>query len=325
MGTALCAVYAVFIFVSTDIALAGSLSCSITTSAACTGTVIYRLSSSTNAHAELASQSNVNYDNTVVCCENVIGLSSACSATFAIALKLSSTTNAHAEQNSQSNYSDTACLSVPSGGTATIGYQASNCSGFDTTLGSMETATNSHIGDTSAYTTKICATATGVPQTISFSISDTSIGFGSLTAVQTRYATGDVLGSTTDSTDAHTISVATNASSGYSLTVGGNTLSCSGCGGATITAIGNTATAASIGTEQFGIRFGVNSGSGSASAPYNGANWALDTAAFPDLIATGAGDSVTTVFGARYIANTAAATEFGSYSAVITYTVTATF
>lgn len=284
------------------------------------------MSSTTNAHAGLPNQANVNYDANVVCCTNVIGLSNTCSGTNAIALKLSSTTNAHAEQNSQSNYSgDNACISVPTGGSVTIGYQASNCTGYDTTLGSMEAVTNSHVGDSSAYTTKICATAAGVPQTLVFSISDNTIGFGSITAVQAKYATGDTLGSSTDSTDAHTISIATNASSGYSMTISGTTLTCSSCGGATITAIGGTALASSVGTEQFGARLAVNSGSGSAISPYNGPNWALDTGAFPDSIATGSGDSVTTVFGARYIANTNAVTDVGSYSAVITYTVTATF
>lgn len=304
---------------------AGSLSCSITTSAACTGTVIYRMSDTTNAHAELANQSNVNYDNNVICCTNVIGLGNSCTGTTATALKLSSTTNAHTEQNSQSNYSDNACISVPTGGSVSIGYQASNCTGYDTTLGSMESVTNSHVGDSSAYTTKVCGTASGVPQTLVFSISDNTIGFGSLTAVQAKYATSDTLGSSADSTDAHTISIATNASSGYSMTVSGTTLTCSSCGGATISAIGGTAVASSVGTEQFGTRLGVNSGTGSVVSPYNGANWALDTGAFPDAIATGSGDSVTTVFGARYIANTNAITDVGSYSAVITYTVTATF
>ena len=304
---------------------AGSLSCSVTTSAACTGTVIYRMSSTTNAHAELANQSNVNYDNNVVCCTNVIGLGNSCAGTTATALKLSSTTNAHAEQNNQSNYSDNVCISVPTGGSVSIGYQASNCTGYDTTLGSIESVTNSHVGDGSAYNTKICGTASGVPQTLVFSISDNTIGFGSITAVQAKYATGDTLGSSTDSADAHTISIATNASSGYSMTISGTTLTCSSCGGATITAIGGTATTSNVGTEQFGTRLGVNSGTGSVISPYNGANWALDTGAFPDAIATGSGDSVTTVFGARYITNTNTVTDVGSYSAVITYTVTATF
>ncbi len=319
------AVVVFFVFYLTHIASAGNLSCSVTTSALCTDTVVYRLSSTTNAHAELASQSTAAYNNDVICCKNVIGLSNSCSATFAIALKLSSTTNAHAEQNTEVNYPDNACLSVPNGGTVTIGYQASNCTGYDTTLGSIESTTNSHVGDANAYTTKICGTASGVPQTLSFSISDNSIGFGSLTAVQAKYATGDTIGAINDTADAHTISIATNASSGYSMTISGTTLTCTSCGPATITAIGGTAAASAIGTEQFGVRLGVNSGTGSAAAPYNGANWAFDTAAFPDAVASGAGDEVTTIFGARYIGNTTAATDFGNYSAVITYTVTAIF
>jgi hypothetical protein len=93
----------------------------------------------------------------------------------------------------------------------------------------------------------------------------------------------------------------------------------------TITPIGATAVASAVGTEQFGVRLGVNSGTGLATSPYNTANWALDTASFPDAIASGAGDSVSTVFGARYIGNTTSATEMGSYNSILTYTVTATF
>ena len=101
------------------------------------------------------------------------------------------------------------------------------------------------------------------------------------------------------------------------MTLDGATLT---SGGNTITAIGGTATASSAGSEQFGLRAIVNSGTGSAVAPYNGSNWALDTAAFPDQIASGSGDGVTTVFGVRYIGNISANTENGTYSAVLTYT-----
>lgn len=280
------------------------------------------MSGSSNAHAELANQSNSNYSNTVVCCDNVIGLGNACSGTYAVALKLSSTSNAHVQQNNLGSYPDTACISVPAGGSVSIGYQDSNCNGYDTTPGSISSTSNAHLGDGSAYTRKVCGTASGVPQSLSFSISDNTIGFSSITAVQARYATGDTTGASSDSADAHTMSVASNASGGYVVALSGNTLT---SGANTITAIGGTAAASSVGTEQFGIRLIKNSGTGAVSAPYNGANWALDTAAFPDQVATGSGDEVTTVFGVRYIANTAAATEIGSYSSSLTYTVTATF
>lgn len=313
---------ALFFVLSFQIAYAGTLSCSVTTAAACTGTVIYRMSGSSNAHAELPGQANGNYDGNVVCCSGVTGLGNACSGTFATALKLSGVTNAHVEQNSQANYANNACIQAPSGGTVSVGYQATNCSGFDTTLGSMSAATNAHVGDGSAYTTKICATAAGGSQSLTFIISDSTIGFGTLSAAGARYATGDTNGSGSDSADAHTISATTNASSGYTITLNGTTLT---SGGNTITAIGGTAAVSSAGTEQFGARLIVNSGTGSATAPYASANWALDTGNFPDQVASGSGDGVTTVFGVRYIGNISASTENGSYGSTLTYTVTATF
>lgn len=312
-----------FGFAVGKIAYAGTLSCSVTTAAACTGTVIYRMSGTTNAHAELPSQSTAAYASNVVCCTGVTGLGNACTGTFTTALKLSAATNAHSEQNSQVNYANSACISVASGGTVSIGYQATNCTGFDTTLGSMSSATNAHVGDGTAYTTKICGTAAaGAAQSLTFSISDNSIGFGTLSASVARYATGDTFGSASDTIDAHTISVATNASSGYTITLNGTTLT---SGSNTISAIGATATTSSAGTEQFGLRIIVNSGTGLATSPYASANWALDTAAFPDQVASGSGDGVTTVFGVRYIGNISASTENGSYGSTLTYVATATF
>lgn len=305
-----------------SISFAGTLSCSVTTSASCTGTVIYRMSGATNAHAELPGQSTAAYNNNVVCCTNVIGLSNSCAGTASTSLKLSSTTNAHAELNTQANYSNNACISVPPGGAVTVGYQASNCTGFDTALGSIQNATNSHVGNVAAYPTKICASASGVPQTISFSISDNTTGFGSLSAVQTRFSTGDTLGTGLDTADAHTISIASNATSGYSMTITGITLT---IGSRTITAAGPTPITPTIGTEQFGMRLRVNSGTGTSTSPYNTTNWALDTAAFPDTIATGPGDSITTIYGARYMANANTLSEAGRYSATLTYIVTAQF
>jgi hypothetical protein len=157
---------------------AGTLSCSVTTAGACTGTVIWRMSGATNAHAELPSQSTPAYANNVVCCSGVTGLGNACTGTYAIALKLSGLTNAHSEQNSQANYANNACISVPSGGSVSIGYQSTNCAGFDITLGSMSGITNAHVGDGTAYTTKICATAAAT--VISVTISDSAVAYGTL-------------------------------------------------------------------------------------------------------------------------------------------------
>ena len=71
---------------------AGTLSCTVTTAAACTGgtnVVVLRMSGSDNAHAELPGQSNAAYASNVVCCSGVTNLGTSCSGTYATALKLS--------------------------------------------------------------------------------------------------------------------------------------------------------------------------------------------------------------------------------------------
>lgn len=297
--------------------LAGTLSCSVTTTCP-TGAIIYRMSSTTNAHGELGSQ--VNYTN-MICCTGITGISNSCTGTFATALIFSSTTNAHAEKNTFTNFTNKACISIPSGGSVSIGYQTSNCTGYDTTLGSIESDINSHIGDGSAYTNKICGTANGT-QSLTFSISDNTIGFGSLLAVAVRYATGDTLGASVDTTDSHTLSASTNVSGGYSISLNGTTLT---SGVNTITAMGGTATASIVGSKQFGLRIVSNSGTGVAVSPYNTSNWAFDVGTFPNKIVTGAGDSSTSVLGMRYISNISASTPSGSYTSVLTYVMTVNF
>jgi hypothetical protein len=162
-------------------------------------------------------------------------------------------------------------------------------------------------------------------ETISFSVSDNSIGFGTLGASAARYATGDALGSA--STDvAHTISASTDATGGYVIALTGNTLTCNACSGATISAIGGTAVASAPGTEQFGLRVATSTGNGTIASPYNSTTlWAFDTAAFPDLVVSGNGDSVLTTYDLRYLSNISALSENGSYTSTITYTVTGTF
>src|SRR3989344_1816182 len=170
---------------------AGTLSCSVTTAAACTGTVIWRMSGATNAHAELPSQSTAAYANNVVCCSGVTGLGNSCSGIFATVLKLSGTTNAHVQQTG--SYAQSACIQAPSGGSVSIGYQSTNCSGFDTTLASMSGASNTHVGNTTAYTTKICATAAAAAPVYSVSITSSGVveyGFVELSTASSTVGNG---------------------------------------------------------------------------------------------------------------------------------------
>lgn len=166
----------------------------------------------------------------------------------------------------------------------------------------------------------VAATAT-VTTSLTFSISDTTIGFGTLTATGPRFATGDTLGSGTE-VEAHNIIAGTNAGSGYVITVSGTTLT---SGAFTITPIGATNTASAVGTEQYGIRATATGGAGVVEVPYAAAGFALDTAAFPDLFASAPGATANTTFSVRYLANIAANTEAGTYTSSLTYLATATF
>jgi hypothetical protein len=109
---------------------------------------------------------------------------------------------------------------------------------------------------------QVNVTAT-VDPTITFSISDTTIGFGSLSSTAARWATGDTNGSASDSAAAHTMSVATNAASGYVLSYNGATLT---SGGNTIDvgAITNDADGTQS-TEEFAVGYSTNGSSTIAS------------------------------------------------------------
>ena len=294
-----------------------TLSCSVQPVCSLGEIPILKLSSTSGGHAETIL--GLTYSNNI-CCSGVTSLGILCSGNYDVVAKLSDLTNAHVEQNTQSNYATDVCLSAPSG-TVNIVYQADNCTGYDTTIASMSGVTNAHIGDSTAYSTKICGKIVAAP-TLSFSISDNTIGFGNLNPSSARYATGDLTGSTSE-TEAHTLTVSTNATNGYTVTVQGATLT---SGANTVNAIGNTNTASSAGTEQFGLRASVTSGTGSVSAPYAASGFAYSaSSSTAKTVATGSGDSSSTIYSMSYLANIAANTEAGSYATALTYIAVANF
>lgn len=165
-----------------------------------------------------------------------------------------------------------------------------------------------------------------VGQTISFSVSDNTIGFGTLSSSNARYATGDTNGTTSD-TVAHTLAVATNAANGYTITLQGATLT---SGLNTIDAIGATSASSSAGTEQFGI-YATKSGgvNGTITARYSDnatPKFAYNaTSSTTDTLASGSSATATETYSLHYIANISATTEAGSYSTNITYVGTGNF
>jgi hypothetical protein len=186
-------------------------------------------------------------------------------------------------------------------------------------------------GDTGTISTPIIAddtvniTAT-VNQTITFTVSDNTIGFGTLTTANARYATGDTNGTTSD-TAAHTLAVATNAANGYTVSLQGATLT---SGANSIDAIGAASAASSPASEQFGI-YATKAGGVNATITtrYNDnatPKFAYNaTGSTSDTLATGTSATNTETYSIHYIANIAGVTEAGSYATNITYVGTGNF
>jgi hypothetical protein len=186
-------------------------------------------------------------------------------------------------------------------------------------------------GDTGTITVPILtnsqvAISATVDQSLSFSVSNNAIGFGSLTTANSRFATADALGSNTEPTNAHTLSANTNAASGYSVAVSGATLT---SGANTIDPIpGTTPVALAPSTEQFGIRATVASGSGTVATPFNGStgNYGFGTSPLASkTFASNTAPSAATTYNVNYAANIAPLTESGSYTTTLTYVATANF
>lgn len=161
------------------------------------------------------------------------------------------------------------------------------------------------------------------PQTISFSISTTTVYFGTLSPVQARFASSTGQGDTSE-VEALRLEVNTNAVSGYYVTSQGATLTSSS---STISAIGGANTASTPGTEQFGMRLTASGGSGSVSSPYAASGFAYaGTATTTSIVASSiVGDNATTTYSVRMITNISSVTGPGNYTTSLTYVATASF
>lgn len=305
------------------------LSCSVTTQALCAGTVILRMSGSTNAQAEIPSMTTPVYDGNVVCCTGVTGLGNSCALSnneTIVRLSGTSGTNAHVEQRDQvnSNYNNQKiCLSSTyAGDEITIGYRDSDCAGYNTTLFSMlTTPTNAMVGGPASYNNKVCAKV--FSQTISFSVSSSSAGFGSLNPGGIRYATADGVGSSSEA-ESYSLSVNTNAPYGYIVMVKGDTLRKDSI---FINPIGGTNTTPTPGSQSFGLRAVATGGVGVVASPYDGAGFAYDAtgSSFTTIAEAPTGDGNNTNYSVRSVATIDSLLDPGMYSTSLTYVVTANF
>ncbi len=172
---------------------------------------------------------------------------------------------------------------------------------------------------------QVVITATVAP-TFTFTITDNTIGFSTLSSSAARWATGDGTGSATD-TSAHDLTVATNAVSGYTVTYNGPTLT-SGLNTINVASITNDADGTQ-GSEQFGLGISTDGNATIASGYDHNAvagnrDWAW-TASTTTTIASETVPTATETFSAYYLANIASNTESGSYTTTVTYVATANF
>ncbi|MBU0612863.1 hypothetical protein KKB10_02495 [Patescibacteria group bacterium] len=200
----------------------------------------------------------------------------------------------------------------------------------DTNAHTIEIAGN--FGDDGKYSLDFVAddsvnVTSTVDPSITFAISDTAIGFGTLVSANARWATADALGAASDSAAAHTISIGTNATDGYIVTYYGATLT---SGSDTIDVAGLTDNAdGNPGTEEFAMGFSTD---GDTTIPagydHNATPASRDWTFVASTLTTIASETVPTAtetISAFYLGNIAANTEAGVYSTNITYIATATF
>ncbi len=154
---------------------------------------------------------------------------------------------------------------------------------------------------------------------ITLNLSTASVNFGDLSANSSK-------------TTSHTMTVSTDAKSGFSVAVAGNTLTCStatSCATQTIRAIDGVSQSSLIGSAQFGLNVVNPTGSapiGSTMINYNDSNKYLFQSG--DIIAQATSAINDTTYTVNYLANItdAIALSFrGTYTTSLTFTATGNF
>jgi len=286
------------------------------------------MASTSNSHVELPSQSH--YAN-LVCCSGVSGLGNSCSGSYGVLLKLASTTNSHAAENTDATFTQNACLSISSG-SITVGYQASNCTGYDTSVVSLYAAANSHVGSPGNYTTQVCASA--APTSLTFSVDATTENFPALSP-GTLVATTSILTVKTTNATGFNITIA-RVTSAATMALNTNPAitipdkSPDWIAPAATTTTGNaTASTTQPNTLQFRVRQ-TGTDAGDYASSWWGSNDTTANARFAGISSTSqeiinrsTAAAATTTAYVLYNLNVPTTQENGTYSGSITYSATA--
>lgn len=166
-----------------------------------------------------------------------------------------------------------------------------------------------------------------VDPTITFTISDVAVGFGTLSSSQATWANSGATGTTSQpaaSAGAHEMTVATNAASGYTVTYNGATLT-NGLNTISVATITGDADGTPA-SEQFAIAIDDNGGNVTIPSAYDYAsnNYSF-VAGTTTTLASETVATTTETIDVQYIANIATTTEAGAYSTDITYIATGNF
>lgn len=209
-------------------------------------------------------------------------------------------------------------------GTGTMTNKATDVdsSKFTITGSNGDSATGAVVAETNGVVT----VTANVDPTLTFSNSQSTVDFGTLTSGAARYATaGAASGGNASVQTAHVITIGTNAASGYTVTYNSPQ---------TLTSGSNTITAATItgdadgtpGSAEFALNVTSASGSPTIASAYAGAsnNWkfaASSTETVFSATAPASSDSV----NVRYLANIPASQAAGSYTTTETWVGTGNF
>ena len=225
------------------------------------------------------------------------------------------------------------CIQVRIGGNAIFGGTGTSTLVNPVTPGAYVITFGGSFGDTGYVTEYIvpddAVLLSGtVNQSLTFTVSTSTIFFGILGAGGARFASSTNTAGDTAETIAHTLAVGTNAPSGFTLSVRGQTLTSQQNAANTIDYIGATAASSTPGTEQFGLRTTESGGVGVTLNPpflFATSYGYSSTATTSAIVATGIGSTPTSTFAVRYVANIGAVTEAGTYTASLVYVATANF
>ena len=211
-------------------------------------------------------------------------------------------------------------------GSQTVGFSSvTNPSATNSTF-FMRITTYSDAAWTTAIDTGSVAVSTAGQITVTASVNETL----TFTLANATVALG-ILSTSATGTGTSSMTVGTNAATGYSVNYSGTTLT---SGANTITAMA-AAAASTTNSKQFGINLMANTtpavgsgvsgtGTGTAATGYNVADQFKFVVA-GDVVASASAPTNDNVFTTSYIANIDAITAAGAYSTVLTYIATANF